>query len=144
MTNMPAVEAQQTIFQSTNQFFFLIFRFLENHSILATLNGFILLSGFAVYVWAKSLDPAKIPAEFKCASFATDIIYSVRGGAANFVSSFLMGLTLFFIAIALDGFPGISSLLVQFLTYVPTMIVAVVQLLAALAGIRLIKKHTGI
>jgi hypothetical protein len=145
MTNTLATEAPHAISQSTDQLFIQLFRSLfDNHAIMTSLHCAILVGGIVVMWKSSNLDPAKIPARFKCAPFATDIIHSTRSGASNFLTSFSIGCILFFVGIHLDGIPGISPLWVQFLTYVPTMILAVVQLQATLAGIRLIKKHTGL
>lgn len=131
--------------QATDQLFSLILRFMfEQNAIMTWIHIVIILGGLVVIWMVSRLDPNKLSRTSKMSLFVRDVIFYIESGASSFLTSFGIGFVLFLVGVACEGVNGISSLLVQLLTYMPTMILGMVQLRATLTGVSLVKKHTGL
>lgn len=140
-----ASEPVLTNAQATDQLFLGIFRFLfEQNAIITWMHITICMGGIALIWWASRLDPDKLSGKSQYARFARDVIYSVKSGASAFLVSFLIGFVLFLLGLACEGIDGIYPPMVQLLTYMPTVVLGLVQLNATRTGVILIKKHTGL
>jgi hypothetical protein len=116
-----------THLDNTNQVFLVIFHFLTQHSIIA---AFCLLLFICVWYssWRlKRLQEEAEKATISCKPIILAMLYETRKGVGKFAVGFFIGVIMFFIGLVFDGNSGVSSIMVQTLTYMPTMALGVSQ-----------------
>ncbi|MBO9501599.1 hypothetical protein [Brevundimonas sp. A19_0] len=134
----------QSQIASTDEAFGEILHFLFGpNSILTTIHLAILVSGLVFAIWVYRINPQNLRSDFPCREFATAIVASVKESVSAFLTMFLIGGAMFYIAVALDG-DELPSKMVQLLTYAPIIVLALSQFRALFKGVQTIKHHTGL
>jgi hypothetical protein len=130
---------------NTNEAIHLLLEFLfEGNSVLTWVHLAIGAACVGVVILSMRLDPQRLPRSFKCAAFARDIIGMVQGNAKALLPTFLIGFALFLVGVALEEVPSVPSLLVQVLTYMPTIVLTLFQLVSMHSAVRVVGKYTGL
>lgn len=143
MSPTPGVATKSQI-ESTNEAVREIFHFLfVPNSILTGVHLVILLLAIAFAVWVYRINPSKLGADFPCRTFAVAMIGSMRDSTGALITAFLISWMMFNLAVALDQ-SQLPSVMVQLLTYTPTIVLALSQLRAAQRGVQTIKQYTGL
>lgn len=136
---------QPSVLQSTDELFSQIGTFLFELNAIMTWIHIVVGAAGALLIWRTSkINPDKIPPSILCPNLARDVIDATKSGASAFLTSFALGYVLFLIGVAFNGVDAVPSLMVQLLTYMPTVVLALIQLRATYVGVALVRKHTGL
>lgn len=116
--------------------------FFNDNAILTWTHLFIVAVALAIMYWLGRLDKfcRKCKDSAECYDLSWDVIAGTKTSTAQFLTAFPTSFALFILAILFEKM-GASGIIVQLLTYFPTLIVACVQLVSLTKMGFLIKRH---